>query len=306
MDRKRQADVRPRNVNPGATRRELVAGGAALMAAGCAAYEAPPVSHAPRKIAAIEQRVGGRIGVFAINTEKLTSVAYRHGERFSMASTFKWVLAASVLKQVEASAMTLDQRIAYTEADLLQVSPITTAHVSEGSMSVEALCEAIVTVSDNCGANLLLAQTGGPPGLTKFLRANGDRVTRLDRREMELNENRKDDPRDTTTPMAMALAAERLLARDGLSKPSQEKLHSWLIAATPGLDRLRAGLPKDWRVGDKTGTGANGAHNDVAIAWPPGKRPILIASYMSESPAPNADKAAAHAEIGRIIAEEWG
>jgi beta-lactamase class A len=287
------------------TRRELIAGGAALAATGCAAYEAPPISHASRKIAEIEKRIGGRVGVFAINTETLTSIAYRHGERFAMASTFKWLLAAAILKQAEAGTLKLDQRLSYTAVDILPNSPITEAHLAEGSMTIEALCEAIVTVSDNCGANLLLAQIGGPAGLTKFLRDSGDRETRLDRRETELNENRKDDPRDTTTPMAMALTAERLLVRGGLSKPSQEKLHAWLIATRTGLDRLRAGLPSNWRVGDKTGTGGNGSHNDVAIAWPPGKRPILIACYLSESPAPSADKAVAHADIARIIADEW-
>src|SRR5262249_16957645 len=139
------------------------------------------------------------------------------------------------------------------------------------------LCEAIVTVSDNTGANLLLNQVGGPEGFTKFLRASADRETRLDRREPELNENLKDDPRDTTTPMAMALLAERLLVRSNwLSPASQQKLYAWLVASTPGRDRLRAGLPKEWRAGAKAGTGGNGAFNDVAIAWPPGKRPIII------------------------------
>ncbi|MDP3737298.1 MAG: class A beta-lactamase [Hyphomonadaceae bacterium] len=287
------------------TRRELIAGGVALAATGCASYEAPPASHGGRKIAEIEKRIGGRIGVFAINTETLSSLAHRHGERFAMASTFKWLLAAAILKQAEAGTLKLDHHLSYTSADILPNSPITEAHLAEGSMTIEALCEAIVTVSDNCGANLLLAQIGGPAGLTKFLRDTGDRETRLDRRELDLNENRRDDPRDTTTPMAMALTAERLLVRGGLSKPSQEKLHAWLIATRTGLDRLRAGLPGNWLAGDKTGTGGNGSHNDVAIAWPPGKRPILIACYMSESPAPNADKAVAHADIARIIADEW-
>ena len=207
-------------------------------------------------------------------------------------------------------------RIVFREKDLLDYAPVTRAAIEASTqilagervagLTLAELCAAAVSVSDNTAANLLLSHIGGPSALTSFLRANADRETRLDRREMELNENRPGDPRDTTTPMAMALLAERLLVRDWLPRPAQQKLHGWLIAATPGLNRLRAGLPKDWRAGDKTGTGGNGAHNDVAIAWPPNRRPVVIASYMSESAAPDEDKAAAHADIARIIAKEWG
>jgi beta-lactamase class A len=289
------------------TRRELIAGGAALIASGCAAAPGAVAvqSDAAPKIAEIERRIGGSIGVFAINTQTITSIAYRHTERFAMASTFKWALAAQILKLSEAGVLRLDERLSYSARDILPNSPATGAHLAEGAMTIEALCEAMVTVSDNTAANLLLAQVGGPDGVTRFLRANADRETRLDRREPELNENAPGDPRDTTTPMAMALLAERLLVRDWLPKPAQEKLHRWLIAATPGRDRLRAGLPADWRAGAKAGTGGNGAFNDVAIAWPPNRRPIIIASYMSESPAPSAEKATAHADIARVIAGEW-
>ena len=290
-----------------ATRREVIAaaGGLVLSACSMAPPTSPVQSDAARKIAEIESRIGGRIGVFAINDQTMTSIAYRYGERFAMASTFKWILAALVLKQAEAGKLKLDQRLSYAAGDILPNSPITPVHLAEGGMTIEALCEAIITVSDNTGANLLLDQVGGPEGVTKFLRASADHETRLDRRELELNQNLKDDPRDTTTPMAMALLAERLLLREWLPKDAQQKLYAWLMAATPGLNRLRAGLPKDWRAGDKTGTGGNGAFNDVCVAWPPGRRPIVIACYMSESAAPDEAKAAAHADIARIIVAEW-
>ena len=290
-----------------ATRRKLIAGAGGLILSACSM--APPTSpvrsDVTRKIAEIETRIGGRIGVFAINDQTLTSIAYRYSERFALASTFNRILAAQVLKQAETGALQLDQRLSYTSADILPNSPASEARLAEGAMTIEALCEAMVTVSDNTAANLLLSQVGGPEGVTKFLRASADHETRLDRRELELNENHKDDPRDTTTPMAMALTAERLLLREWLPQPAQQKLQGWLIAAKPGLNRLRAGLPKDWRAGDKTGTGGNGAYNDVCIAWPPGKRPIVMVCYMSESNAPDEAKAAAHAEIARNIAAEW-
>jgi beta-lactamase class A len=173
-------------------------------------------------------------------------------------------------------------------------------------MNIGELAEAIVTVSDNTAANLLIEPVGGPQGLTYFLRRTGDQVTRLDRREMELNENVLGDERDTTSPRAMAETLLRMLTKEGpLNMVSRETLIGWMEAETRSRDRLRAGLPEGWRAGAKPGTGGNGAYNDVALVFPPGRMPIAIASYMSESAAPNADKAAAHTEIARIISGAW-
>lgn len=226
-----------------------------------------------------------------------------------MASTFKWLLAAGVLKRCE-GGLNLDAVMYFTPSDLLPNSPVTGAQISAttgmGSLSVEQLCEAIVTVSDNTAANLLLVPMFGPEGFTRFLRESGDPHTRLDRVEPDLNENRPNDPRDTTLPHVMAHSLRRLLTTDEvLSADSRARLIGWMEKTSTGLDRLRAGLPKSWSAGDKTGTGGNGSHNDCCIARPPGRAPIVIASYLSESTAPNIDKAAAHAEIARIIVEEF-
>jgi beta-lactamase class A len=219
-----------------------------------------------------------------------------------MCSTFKWTLAAAVLASVDRGQLRLAQPIAYGEADLLAYAPVTAARVTEGRMTIEELARAAVVVSDNTAANLLLAQIGGPPGLTRFFRDVGDDVTRLDRNEPTLNTNAPGDPRDTTTPRAMALALRTVLTGDVLSPASRDRLTRWLVECETGLARLRAGLPTGWRVGDKTGTGANGACNDVAIAWPPAGGTWLIAAYMSESAAQPAELNAAHAEIGRLVA----
>jgi len=181
-------------------------------------------------------------------------------------------------------------------------APVTSLHLAEGSMSVRDLCSAIVTVSDNPAANVLLAATGGPSALTQFLRGIGDRMTRLDRTELELNTNLPGDPRDTTTPQAMAHSMEQVLLRDVLSTQSKLQLIAWLRQSTTGLARLRAGLPAEWKAGDKTGTGANGATNDVVIAWPPGRSAVIAAVYMSESQQAVSALDQAHAEIGGLFA----
>lgn len=299
------------------TRRGIIAAGAGLALAGCASGNPSPTPSRPiavkprvaTRIASLEARLGGRIGVSAIDTGSNVEIGYRAQERFAMASTFKWLLAAGMLKRCE-EGLNLDAVIYYTPSDIVPTSPITSAHIDAatgmGTLSIEQLCEAIVTVSDNTAANLLLVPMFGPEGLTRFLRESGDAHTRLDRREPELNENRPGDERDTTAPHAMARTLRRILtADDVLNAGSRARLIGWMEKAATGLDRLRAGFPEGWRAGDKTGTGGNGAHNDCCIVWPPGRPPIVIASYLSESSAPNSDKAAAHAEIARLIAEDF-
>lgn len=292
------------------TRRSALMSGLALTA--CA--EAPATSIMPpatdiQAFTDIERRIGGRVGVAAVNTGTRAWLTHRAGERFAMCSTFKCLLAAQHLRMAQEIPGWLDEMMEFGPADLLDYAPVAREHAATRFMSNETMCAGAVVMSDNTCANLLLVPAGGPAGLTQFLRSNGDAVTRLDRNESALNENLPDDERDTTTPTAMAATLRRFLLEDSvLNAASREKLIGWMVQSPTGRERLRAGLPADWRVGDKTGTwnGEHNATNDVAIVWPPRGAPILIAVYMSESTADPAARNAAHAEIGRIIAEEWG
>jgi beta-lactamase class A len=188
---------------------------------------------------------------------------------------------------------------------LLEYAPTTARHVAEGQLTMRALCEAAVTVSDNTAANLLLRKLGGPAKLTEFARSCGDPVTRLDRFEPDLNENAPNDLRDTTTPRAMVGLMREVLCGRVLADASRERLIEWLEACETGKNRLRAGLPRDWRAGDKTGSGRRGAANDVAIGFPPGRAPILIAAYLNGPGVDSSVMAAAQAEIGRLVVEEF-
>jgi beta-lactamase class A len=255
----------------------------------------------------IESRVGGRVGVFAIDTGNGRTLAHREGERFAMCSTFKWALAAAVLGRIDRAETTLGELVPYGKADLLEYAPVTTEHVGEGALTIEALAHAAVTVSDNTAANLLLRKLGGPTRLTRFCRDLGDPVTRLDRDEPALNSNDSGEVRDTTSPQAMVGLMRAVLCGDALSRASRERLLGWMRACETGRERLRAGLPASWVVGDKTGTGLRGACNDVALAVPPGGRgPILVAAYLSDSAASGPQLEAAHAEIARLVSAALG
>lgn len=288
-------------------RRQFVVSVFGVMACSRARLAAPKAysTRAPTSVAEIEAGVGGRVGVFAVDTGSGRQVAHRADERFAMCSTFKWVLAAALLANADRAQLSLDERVGYGPSDLLEYAPFAREHVGEGSATVEALARAAVTVSDNTAANLLLAKIGGPSELTRFVRSMGDPVTRLDRTEPTLNSNEPGDLRDTTSPRAMAGLMRRLLCGDTLSHASRERLLSWLRDCETGKGRLRAGFPANWIVGDKTGTGAHSATNDVAIAVPPARAPILVAAYMSEGTAAPAALQAAQADVGRLVAREF-
>jgi beta-lactamase class A len=291
------------------TRRQILAGVVTSLSGACAARQewraaAPPA--ALPSLSQLEATVGGRLGVLAIDTATGRELAHRAGERFAMCSTFKWVPAAAILADVGHERLSLDDRVPYGQQDLLEYAPIAAAHVREGAMTVGSLTGAAVTLSDNTAANLLLAKLGGPAGLTRFIRAQGDTVTRLDRTEPSLNDNTPDDPRDTTTPRAMVGLMRRLLCdSDALSAAARAQLLAWMRGCQTGTRRLRAGLPPDWIVGDKTGSGRRNAINDVALAVPPGRAPIIIASYASDGPGSVSALEATHAAVARLVAHAF-
>ena len=270
-----------------------------LLAASAASAENDPAD----RIAAIETRIGGRIGVAALDTSNDKHLDYRAEERFPMCSTFKFLAAAAVLKRVDEKKERLDRFVPYNAKDILEYAPVTKEHLNEGGMTLGPLCEAAIEQSDNTAGNLFLNAIGGPAGLTNFVRALGDRVTRLDRIEPALNSAIPGDERDTTTPAAISSNMQRLLLGDALSEASRRKLDDWLQRNETGGSMIRAGVPKTWSVGDKTGRGANGATNDIAIMRPPGRAPILLAIYSVGSTATVNDREAAIAEVTKVVAE---
>ncbi|MDR3773527.1 MAG: class A beta-lactamase [Terracidiphilus sp.] len=258
---------------------------------------------AEEQFTAVEKGIGGRLGVAAVDTRTGRRVSYRSSELFPMCSTFKFLLAACILHRVDGRVEHLLRPIPYTEKDLLEYAPVTTAHVQQGAMSVGELCAASIEVSDNTAANLLLTQIGGPIRLTEFIRTLGNEVTRLDRIEPELNSAVPGDPRDTTSAAAMLDSMEKLLTGNALSGQSRVQLTTWLKGSTTGSKRLRAGMPANWRAGDKTGTGEHGAMGDVGIFWPPGKKPILMAVYLKEGQAAADMREQAIASVGRVVTQ---
>lgn len=288
-------------MNDAITRRAVALGFAGLCLPRASAYGQLAQPALRSRIDDLEQKNGGRLGVLVVDSANGEAVEHRADERFPMTSTFKFLAAAAVLKQVDDGKQQLDRLISYGETDIEPgYSPVTKGKVATG-MTVAELCAAAVVLSDNTAGNLLLGLLGGPPGLTRFCRSLGDEVTRLDRTEPTLNSALAGDERDTTSPRAMAQNLRRLLLGDVLSVASRQHLETWLIDDKVGGKRLRAGIPTAWRIGDKTGSGANGTANIVGILWPPAHAPVLAAIYYTGSPAARDQLDAVHAEIGRLL-----
>jgi beta-lactamase class A len=284
------------------SRRAFMVGTGLCFASACTTLRTPLGDAGETSIADLESKLGGRVGVAAMDTGDGARVSHRPDERFAMCSTFKLLLAAAILARVDHGEIAVEQRVRYGTRDLLDYSPVTKADLDEGSLPVNILMQAAIEASDNTAANLLLTLVGGPAGLTQFVRLQGDYITRLDRNEPGLNANQPGDERDTTTPNAMIMTVNKILLGRVLSQESREKLTGWMKNCRTGLARLRAGLPREWIAGDKTGTGYNGAANDVAIIWPPKRAPIVIAAYLSGSSNSQSALNDAHAKIGRIVA----
>lgn len=273
--------------------------GFAALAARRAAAQGAALS---ARLARIEAEYGGRLGVAVLDTATGQVTGHRLAERFPMCSTFKAPLTACVLARVDAGQEQLDRSLPIRRADIIAWSPVVETKVGQ-VMTIGDLCAATMTISDNAAANLLLASVGGPAGLTAWLRRTGDEVTRLDRTEPTLNEALPGDPRDTTTPEAMAATLRRLALGAVLSDGNRTRFVAWLRGNRTGDARLRAGVPQGWVVGDRTGTGARNTSNVIGVVWPSeGRAPLVVTAFLTEGSPLAARREAALAALGAALA----
>ncbi|MFE2723818.1 class A beta-lactamase [Kitasatospora sp. NPDC059327] len=257
---------------------------AAAVSTGGPAQAAGRASAGPdqvvRALADLEREHGARLGVFARNTVTGRTVLHRADELFPICSAHKTITAAAVLRDLDRDGEFLARRIRYTAKDVMDAgyAPITGTpeHLAQG-MTVAELCAAAIDHSDNAADNLLLRELGGPTAITRFCRSIGDRVTRLDRWEPALNTAEPGRVTDTTSPAAIGRSNLKLVLGDALAPRDRRQLTAWLLGNTTSGGRFGAGLPKDWALADKTGTGDYGTTNDVGIAWTPDGAPVVLA-----------------------------
>jgi beta-lactamase class A len=250
-----------------------------------------------QKVARLERSSGGRLGVAVLDTGSRRRFSHRGDERFPLCSTFKFLLAAELLARADRGVLDLDRRVPIRAAQLGN-SDFTKARVGRDA-SLRELVEAIIDISDNDAANLLLGEAGGPAGLTRFARAIGDPVFRLDGGEPVTDA--PGEARDTTSPNAMAADFERIVLGGVLKPASRAALTGWLTHSKTGVGRLKAGLPAGWRLGHKTGTGMHGSSNDAGVVWRPHGAPLIVSVYLTGSRLGDAGRDAVIAGVARAV-----
>lgn len=264
--------------------RPLLAAGLAfgLLMASTASAEDPEL-RLFETVDRIEQSLGARVGLVVRDSGSDWSLSHRTDERFLMVSTFKAMMCGAVLHRADAGALDLDERLEIEAEDILAYAPVTETMVGS-TMSVGELCLAALDMSDNTATNLLIDRLGGPQMVTAFLREIGDPVSRLDRREPELNTFTPGDPRDTTTPLAMVSTLEAMLSGDALSPQSRAQLVGWMSHGGVTGALIRASTPEGWLVADRSGSG-DFNRNIVAMVTPPDRPPFFIAVFLSDADA---------------------
>jgi len=287
----------------------------ALIAGSIAGLLLPALSRGDSQLSLPSLGAGAQVGWAWLDLQTGKGASMNPNLRLPLCSSFKWLLAACVLARVDRGREQLERRLAFGAKDILLNSPtVEDALKAAGGQHVEltiaALCEAVITVSDNAAANALLRQIGGPAGLTAWLRESGDGVTRLDRIETALNRVPRGDVRDTTTAAAMLGNLQRILYGSTLTPVSRDRLFAWMLACKTGTSRLPAGLPSGWRIAHKTGTWTlepghapldRAAAGDVGVLIPPSGKPILLAAYTAGSERPQAEIEAWFAALARAV-----
>lgn len=272
------------------SRRNVLVGGVtltALAAVGTRVASAQPAPPSINALATLERRNNARIGVYAVDLQSQQVVAHRPAERYAMCSTFKTYAAARVLQKAERAELSLTDTVIVDADDILPHSPVTETRVGQ-TITLGELCAAALEQSDNAASNYLLDAIGGPPAVTEFARSLGDKETRLDRWEPELNSASPGDLRDTSTPESIGVGYRALLIGSALGSSVRDQLTDWMRANV--TSSMRPGMPPNWVLADKTGSGAYGITNDVGIAFGPDGRQVLLSVMVrSEQEDPDAE-----------------
>ncbi|MDD2544805.1 MAG: class A beta-lactamase [Burkholderiaceae bacterium] len=247
------------------------------------------------------QLLNARVGMAVIDTLDGRRWNLRGDERFPLNSTHKTFTCAALLHQVDKGVLSLSQVVVIRPSQRVGYSPVTEKHLPTESMTLQALCEAAVSFSDNTAANLVTSVNGGPSALTTFLRGLGDSSTRLDRLEPELNSAVPNDERDTTTPNAIVDDLKKLLLGEVLTPKSRALLEDWMINDKVADALLRAALPVGWKIADKSGAGGYGSRSIVAVIWPPHRAPVVVGIYITQTLVPMTDSNAAIERIGAAL-----
>jgi len=272
------------------------------LAPGLPAKAAPQETPLYQAVSQIQHQLGGRVGILVRDTGTGQSWSVNADERYPMASTFKALACGALLARLDNAPAMASATARIEASDLVPYSPVMEKRVGE-HVALPDLCAATMITSDNTAANKVLQALGGPPAVNRFVRSLGDTVTRMDRWEPELNEGIPGDPRDTTSPAAIASVLEKMVLGNALSEQSRQQLTQWMLDNEIAGPLLRSGIPADWRIADRTGSGGHGTRAIIAVMWPPQRAPIVAAIFITATNASVDQRNEAIADLGRALSQ---
>jgi beta-lactamase class A len=288
------------------------------------------------EIARIAQPLEGMVGVAAWRLDgRGPHVLVNADQRFPMASTFKVAVAGAVLSKVDRGELSLNQLVPIDHSMVVESEGIAQTFKHSGvSVSVLNLLELMLTVSDNTATDHLVKLAGGPDAVTAWVRGQGVEGLRVDGGTAEIVrrffhipegsfpealaaavkanpqlEERSDkpsvefdaDPRDTSTPLAMARLLERIFTGKALKPASTQLLTGIMERNTTGKARIRGRLPEGTVVAEKTGT-IGGSVNNVGLVTLPGSAgKLIVAVFIKQSTKSVEDRERVIADIARAL-----
>lgn len=257
-----------------------------------------------KEIKSIEKKLSAQVGVTILSVETGESWDYKGNETFPLTSTFKTIACAKLLHDYDSGSLDINNKVKVKESDIVEYSPVMKNYIDQ-EITLSHACQSTMYTSDNTAANIIIKSVGGTQSITNFVRNIGDKQTRLDRIEPELNEGASNDPRDSTTPNAISNTLNKLLFSSVLSNSSKNKLKEWMINNQVTGRLLRSVLPEKWGIADRSGAGGFGARSITAIVWPQKESPIILSIYIAQTDASMDERNKAIVTIGKSIFDSY-
>lgn len=194
----------------------------------------------------------GRFGVVARRLDDGLSAGVNPDRVFYAASTFKLALLYEAELRRSQGLLDFNAPLPLDESDLSEDLGTfeNLPFAEEGTLTIGAALEAMITLSDNASAVALLRLLG-PEAIDATLATLGLKHTSVNTRELP------------TTASDMALLMEAIVRGEGVDPEARGHMRS-LLLAQHSRDGIPAGLPGSARVGNKTGTWEQATH-DVAF-----------------------------------------
>ncbi len=244
-------------------------------------------SPAPPQEAVLLERVhaliqGREVGLVLLPLDGREGVMIEPDKTFHAASTMKVPVMIELFRQAEAGRLRLEDPLPIVNefhsivdggVYHLDVGDDSDAEVYKAvgkTMTLRELCEAMITVSSNLAANLLIERVGVENIRTTVARLG---ATGVDvRRGVEDQKAFDQGLNNTTTARGLALLLQKLANGQAVSARADAEMVA-ILKRQKFNDAIPAGVPEGTPIAHKTGT-ITKIHHDAAIVY--GPRPYVL------------------------------